>query len=380
MKAMDQVTVIGVGLIGASLALAWREHGLCVVGYDQNEQSVRQAVARGAIDRGETELERAVADADVIVLSTPVHTIRAYLAQLAALPLKPGAIVTDTGSTKAELVRFATQLKWGDAVYIGGHPMAGSHRSGVKAARAHLFENAYYVLTPTADTPREAVQRLSDLCALTRAKVMLLDAVTHDRVMAAISHFPHVLAALLVRQVGEYNEANDVYHRLAAGGFRDLTRIASSDPVMWRDITLSNREMLLELLDDWERGIAQFRHLLTLRENDQQREIEAFFRSAKRYRDELPQRKHGSLPRVYECYVDVEDTPGIIGQVATLLGEADISLANIGIVENRENISGVLRLSFQQSADFTQAVAVLKSHGYTVYEPDAEVVEKGREL
>mgnify|MGYP001333908244 CR=1 FL=1 len=370
MSRIEQVTIVGVGLIGGSLGLVFRHHGIRVVGFDISRSGLDRAIQRGVIDRGETDLTKAAADADVIILCTPVRTIRTVLEQLATMTLKRGTIVTDTGSTKSELVSLAEKLQWqNDATYIGGHPMAGSHRSGVEAASMDLFENAYYVLTPTVDLSPGAVEKLTDLLELTRAKVILMNPVEHDRIMAAISHWPHVLAALLVHQVGKYNEEDELYHHLAAGGFRDLTRIASSNPKMWSDITLTNREMVLTMLDDWQKEVERFYRTL---HNAQPDELEAFFQEAKQYRDQLPQRKQGSLPRFYECYIDVPDHPGIIGKVATLLGNEEINLANIGILENREEVAGVLRLTFNRKADFTHAVSVLKANHYTVYQPDKE--------
>lgn len=366
MNKIERIAIIGVGLIGGSLGLVFRKHAYDVVGFD-HPKCLQQAIERGAIDRGVTDLQQAVSDADVVIICTPVRTIRTMVEQLSALKLKPGAVVTDTGSTKEELVTYAESLNWRDAVYIGGHPMAGSHRSGVEAANSDLFENAYYVLTPQSGTPDGAVRKLVSLFEQTRAKVILMDAAEHDRIMAAISHWPHVLAALLVQQVGKYNQENDWYHRLAAGGFRDLTRIASSNPTMWSDITLTNKEAVLKLLADWEKEVSQFRETL---EGEHPDELEAFFREAKQYRDQLPERKQGSIPRVYECYIDVPDHPGSIGKVATLLGEKEINLGNIGILENREEVAGVLRLTFYRQSDFLSAVTVLKQHDYTVYRPD----------
>lgn len=366
------MTIVGVGLIGGSLGLIFRKQGLYVVGYDTHKASLDQAQEKGAIDSGEMNLAQAVAKSDVIILCTPVRTIRTLLEKLSKMKLKPGAIITDTGSTKKELAAFAERLEWDSssgAVYIGGHPMAGSHRSGVDAADIDLFENAYYVLTPQVDTPRTAVDKLKALLAATRAKLIEMHAAEHDRIMAAISHWPHVLAALLVHQVGKYNEENEWYHRLAAGGFRDFTRIASSNPTMWRDILLTNHDMVLTMLSDWQEELEHFYESLR---NRQPEELEAFFRGAKKYRDQLPRRKQGSLPRVYECYIDVPDTPGIIGKVATLLGAEGINLANIGILENREEVAGVLRLTFNRESDFLRAVSVLKENDYSVFQPDKD--------
>lgn len=369
MKEIEQVSIVGVGLIGGSLGLVFRQHGIRVVGFDKDAESLKRAAALGVIDEGIPQLEKAVSDSDVIIVCTPVRTIRAILEQLSAISLKPGAIVTDTGSTKKELADFAERLRWQNGSYIGAHPMAGSHRSGVEAATSDLFENAYYVLTPSKETPLSTVEKLTKLLKFTRAKIVQMTADEHDRIMAAISHWPHVLAAMLVNQVGEYNKRNGWYHTLAAGGFRDFTRIASSDPKMWRDITLTNRAPILTMLEHWQHELSQFRHMLL---NEQEEDLEAFFLGAKRFRDQLPKRARGSLPRVYECYVDVPDHPGSIGKVATLLGNKGISLANIGILENREEVAGVLRLAFYKEADYDRAVSVLKEHGYPVYPAERE--------
>jgi prephenate dehydrogenase len=362
-----KVTVIGIGLIGGSLALCIKERTeYTVCGCDVSERSLELARASGVIDEGTTDLAEAVKDADYLFLAVPVGLISRLMAQLREMPLKPGCIISDVGSTKGEIVRHGRELSRVGVTFIGGHPMAGSHRSGVEAADPLLFENAYYILTPTPETSLVDMQRLSRLLQVaTRAQLVIMDPDHHDRVVGAISHLPHVIAAGLVNQVGRYNEENEWFHRLAAGGFRDLTRIAASHPVMWRDILMSNRHTVLSLMDDWLEEMQRFRRAI---EADDEQEVEALFDRAKRLREQLPDRKKGILLRPYECYVNVPDRPGMIGEVATLLGKNGINLSNIGVMENREEEVGVLRLSFRTEEDLTQAVAVLKQANYTVIE------------
>lgn len=368
---MKKAAVLGIGLIGGSLALCLKERThLEVHGFDASKESLSLAKAAGLIHQGHICLESAVEDADVVFLAVPVGAAPRLLKQLAALPLKRGCIITDVGSTKGEIVRYAESLVNLRGTFIGGHPMAGSHRSGVQAARPLLFENAYYVLTPLPETPLPEVQRLSRLLErATRARLVIMNPEHHDRVVGAISHLPHIVAASLVNQVADYNSSNEWFHRLAAGGFRDLTRVAASHPVMWRDILLSNRESVLELLEDWAREVEAIRSAVKDRDA---RAIEAFFRKAKESREGLPEGRKGVLPPVYECTVDVPDIPGEIARVAQLLGEKKINLRNIGVMENREDRAGVLRLVFDNEEELKKAVACLRVSGYQVFDPDLD--------
>ncbi|OYD09973.1 prephenate dehydrogenase [Paludifilum halophilum] len=362
---MERAAVLGIGLIGGSLALGLKERaGVEVYGYDRSEKTLHLAESAGVIHRGFTRMEEAVTKADYIFLAVPVGTAPDLLEALAELDLKPDCLISDVGSTKGRIMEQAAVFPRLREAFIGGHPMAGSHQSGVKAARSLLFENAYYILTPFPETPLSKVQRLSRLLVTaTRAQLVIMNPEHHDRIVGAISHLPHILAAGLVNQVDRYNESNEWFHRLAAGGFRDLTRIAASDPVMWRDILLSNRESILGLMQDWIREMERVKEAL---EAEDSFSIQTFFEQAKISREQLPDRKIGILSPVWECYVDVADHPGVIGKVATLLGEEGISIANIGVMENREDGAGVLRLAFREERDYRRAKTVLARKGYTV--------------
>jgi len=364
-KPKTRIAIFGVGLIGGSLALCWKgKPGYEVVGHSVNPASVEKYKALGVVDVATTSIAEAAMDADFIFLCVPVGKLNDYVDELARLPLKPGCVLTDVGSTKASVVAHAQRLELNGAVFIGGHPMAGSERSGVEAATADLFENAYYVLTPTDRTPPEALNRLEELLRWTRAKIVKTDSALHDEIVGAISHLPHIIAVALVNQIAAYNETNDLYRSLAAGGFRDITRIASSDPTIWRDILLNNRDVLLRLLQDWRKSMDRFAALLEAGDGEG---VAEQFRLAGRFRSQLPERRKGMISSLYECYVNVPDQPGIIGKIATELGQEKINLSNLHIIESREDVPGVLRLSFRQGNDLERAVALLQALGYEVF-------------
>lgn len=352
------------GLIGGSLALSIKNEQTEIIGFDVDEETLRQALALGVIDRGTTYLAEAVEDADFIFLCSPVAKLFELISFLRYTPLKEGAIISDTGSTKETLVEWTKDFQKKNVYFIGGHPMAGSHKSGVEAAHERLFENAYYVLTPDADTPRHIVDKLRALLEQTRANIVILDPAEHDRVVGAISHFPHIIAAALVKQVERYSDSSPWYQLLAAGGFRDITRIASSNPRMWRDILLNNRKVVLDLAEDWKQVLDEM--ITLVRESDGQG-IEQFFQEAKDFRNQFPERKKGAIAPMYDLFIDVADHPGVIGKITTLLGSKNISITNIRILEIREDIMGVLNVTFRNDEDMEKAREILTKEGYRVY-------------
>ncbi|WP_068617134.1 prephenate dehydrogenase [Paenibacillus tuaregi] len=361
-----KIAIFGVGLIGGSLALSFKgKPGITVVGHSHREDILHQIIERDVVDTATLSMEEAVADADFIFLCVPVSQLEPYLQKISSLNLKPGCIITDVGSTKASIASSAEAIKLPGVYFIGGHPMAGSERSGVAAASTLLFENAYYVLTPSAGVPEEAYQRLEELLLHTKARVVRVEPELHDEIVGAISHLPHIIAVALVNQVSDYNAGNTLYRQLAAGGFRDITRIASSDPVIWRDILLSNRNVLLELLSDWN---ANMEHFIELLKSGDGEGIEEAFDKANRFRSELPERRKGAISSLYDLYIDVPDTPGVIGHIATELGVRQINLGNMQIIESREDVPGVMRLSFRQEMDMERAKEHLLTLGYTVYQ------------
>jgi len=361
---MTTIVICGVGLMGGSLALCFKgKPGLRVVGHSPRQASVERMLELGVVDEATTSLREAAEQADFIFLCVPVGKLEDYVDELRQYRLKPGCIITDVGSTKAQITDYAAKADLGGAYFIGGHPMAGSERSGIDAASSLLYENAFYVLTPTPNVPEDAYERLVRLLEWTRAQIIRLDARQHDEIVAAISHLPHIIAVALVNQIARYNKENGLHEVLAAGGFRDITRIASSEPGIWRDILLSNREMVLKTLEDWKREISDFERLLVQEDGDG---IARRFEEARAFREKLPERRKGVITALYDIYVDVPDHPGIIGKIATLLGHHGVNLSNIQVIESRADVPGVLRLSFRNQEDQDRAIDLLKTE-YTIH-------------
>ncbi|MEI2441609.1 prephenate dehydrogenase [Priestia megaterium] len=280
-----RVLLIGVGLIGGSLALAMKKHRhVTVVGADININEVQVANQLGIVDYVAEDIKTEAAQADYIVLATPVEYTTAWIHDLSTWKLKETVIVTDVGSTKGEIMKSAEALNKKRISFIGGHPMAGSHTSGAVNARADLFCSARYILTPFENEQKEKIDALMHLLEPTGAQFVPLDAATHDQITGVVSHLPHVIATSLVRQVKGYSAQNHLVTEMAAGGFRDITRIASSNPHMWRDILKQNRSMLLTLLDDWMKEMEQVKLLV---EKGDGHELFDYFSDAKEFRDSL---------------------------------------------------------------------------------------------
>jgi prephenate dehydrogenase len=246
---IQRLTIIGVGLIGGSLARALKASNACneIVGWARQAGQLDKAKALGVIDRAETDLAAAVKDADVIVIGVPVGAMEEVLSALKP-HLGAQTIVTDVGSTKASVVEAARKV-FGiiPPRFIPGHPIAGTEKSGVEASLADLFQQRRVILTPDDDSDPDAVQQVREMWLQTGAEVTEMSVAHHDEVLAATSHLPHMLAFTLVDTLARLEDHDDIF-RYAAGGFRDFTRIASSNPQMWHDICLNNREALLKML------------------------------------------------------------------------------------------------------------------------------------
>jgi len=315
----------------------------------------------GIIHQAALSLEEAASEADFIFLATPVGAARKLLQQSRYWKLREGVIISDTGSTKLEIMEAAKDL---EQVFIGGHPMAGSHKSGVEAAKEVLFENAFYILTPGARADDSHINKLKNLLKVTKAKVEVLTAEEHDHMTSIVSHFPHLIAASLVHQL-DREKQYPFTRQLAAGGFRDITRIASSDPVMWRDITTQNNEMITAQLDHWMDEMAKLKNLLLKNEEEP---IRQYFEKAKSVRDQLPIAGHGAMYSVFDLYIDIPDVPGIISELTGYLAEAEISIVNLRILETREDVFGILVISFQTAEDREEARTCISTRtAYDVY-------------
>ena len=285
MPLIERLAIIGVGLIGGSLARVLREKGEVaeIVGIGRGEANLEKAVELGVIDRYTTDLGAGVEGADLVFIATPVCSIAALVERIAPF-LASGCVVTDGGSVKEGIVAPCERLMPAGIHFVGGHPIAGTEHSGVEASFAKLYEGRRCILTPTEQTNREALQKVTSMWEAAGCEVTLMDVLKHDRVVAAISHLPHMVAYSLVNAVEGYDRFDDSILRYSAGGFRDFTRIASSDPVMWRDIALMNRDAILEMMDFFNRYFSQLRSLV---ERGDGAGMHRFFEESKESRDAI---------------------------------------------------------------------------------------------
>ncbi|MBA2409449.1 MAG: prephenate dehydrogenase/arogenate dehydrogenase family protein [Gammaproteobacteria bacterium] len=280
-----RLCVIGVGLIGGSLTLALRRAGAVdeIVGAGRDESHLRRAVELGVIDRFEIDAGRAVVGADLTVVAVPLGAMRAVFAALKD-HLAQDAVLTDVGSAKHSVIEAARNV-FGElpTFFVPGHPIAGTEHSGVEAAFAELYRGRKVILTPVVNTDRKAMQTVKSMWAQAGATVEEMDVEYHDRVLAATSHLPHVLAYALVESLSRLDDRDEIF-RHAAGGFKDFTRIASSDPVMWRDILLANGDAIRSLIGRYRDDLARIEDAI-LREDGPS--LQALFARAKQARDGL---------------------------------------------------------------------------------------------
>ncbi|RLB66264.1 MAG: prephenate dehydrogenase/arogenate dehydrogenase family protein [Deltaproteobacteria bacterium] len=282
---IDNLAIVGVGLIGGSLALALKEAGAVghVVGVGRGLANLETALRLGVVDSFTQDLAEGVADADVVFLATPVLALGTVAEQ--AMPhLKPGAIITDGGSVKQAVIDAIEPHLRDDVHFVPGHPIAGTEDSGAEAAFATLYHDRRCILTPTERTAEEPLEVIRQMWQLVGSQVVIMEVDKHDRVLAAISHLPHMVAYALVNAVGAYDRYDENLLAYSAGGFRDFTRIASSDPTMWRDIAQTNREALLEMMEQFETFFAELKEDVAVGSGER---LFEFFRRSKQSRDEI---------------------------------------------------------------------------------------------
>jgi prephenate dehydrogenase len=359
---MKNIGIIGLGLIGGSVAKALKRYdGYSIKAFNRSQASLEAAVSDGVIDEGSTEDLSILSDCDIIFVCTPVKLIPSYVERLLPI-IKRDCIITDVGSTKSNI--YNEMLKFGDKInYIGGHPMAGSEQTSYKAAKPFLLENAYYVLTPSPTVSEDKISELNELVLLTGAVPIVIKPDKHDYTVAAISHVPHVIAASLVNTVKALDDENRLMHALAAGGFKDITRIASSSPEVWSSICLDNKQSILSVIDSFKAELDRFAQAI----KNEDCELSDLFQSARDYRNSFNEKKATSYTTSYELWVDVAERPGIIAQVATALSLNDINIKSIGVINNREYADGILQIVLESKDAKDKCRNLLKEMNYTVY-------------
>ncbi len=356
---------IGLGLIGGSLAKALRRvNPKCrILAYTRTPATTRQALAEQVIDQiCESPADAAFSSCDCIFLCAPVGSNIAALRILKDVVTK-NCILTDVGSVKTDIHEAAAGLGL-KGRFIGGHPMTGSEKSGFANSNAHLFENSYYIITPSEESDPKQIEAYRALAAKLGALPVILDYRQHDFVTAAVSHLPHLIAASLVNTVHDLDSKEEVMKMIAAGGFKDITRIASSSPEMWEHICISNRDNISKVMDTFIALLEESRD--QMRSGDGQGIYRTFERS-RDYRDSFSSSPLGAIKKIYTIYCDIVDESGAIATIATTLAVNGISIKNIGIVHNREFEEGVLRIEFYEEEPSLKAADILRQHRYQVW-------------
>lgn len=355
---------IGLGLIGGSVArhLKKLDRGYTLIAYNRSINSLNEAKKDGIIDIICTEINDEFSKCDYIFLCTPVEYNAIYLAKLKPI-IKDTCLITDVGSVKTHIHNEVIRLGL-ESNFIGGHPMAGSEKTGYINSSDHLLENAYYAITPTTKSTPDKVEEYRQLVSDMGALPIVIDYKEHDYVVASISHLPHVIASSLVTTIKHSDNKQETMKLLAAGGFKDITRIASSSPEMWQQICLTNTDNIVKVLDNFSNNLNSFKNIIANRE---EQSIYERFEESRDYRNSINDNKRGPIDKTYFLYCDIIDEEGAIATIATILATNHISIKNIGIVHNREFEEAVLRIEFYDSDSVLLAKEVLIRHKYTIY-------------
>jgi prephenate dehydrogenase len=371
---IDRISILGTGLIGGSLGLAWQERrpDCTIVGFDGPEV-LAAAEERGAIDAKAADPVTAVEEADLVVLATPLSAILKLLGSIAE-HIPEGAFVTDVGSVKQPVLDQADDVLPDPVHFLGGHPMAGAEEAGIDHADPLLFENAVYALClppgRDADALDGPLAPVVDLIEATGARALALPPERHDRLVAAVSHLPQLLAVALVNTVAEADDADadtDLALDLAGGGFRDMTRIAASPFDVWRDVLVGNETAIFDAMSEFRRTLRGLRNRLI---EDDLDALEEAFTDARAARTAVPDDTKGFLRPLADVYVRVPDEPGVIHDLTGHLLDAGLNVKDIELQKVREGTGGTFRLSFADGADATAAVEALRAADYDAWRPE----------
>lgn len=362
---MKTIGFIGLGLIGGSIAKTIRKFhpDYHILAYAKHKETLAAALNCNAIDAVLEEKDERYRTCDYIFLCAPVEYNIEYLKYLKDM-ISDDCIITDAGSVKGPIHKAVEELGM-EHCFIGGHPMAGSERSGFEHSSDHLLENAYYILTPGGEVSLDKLTEFSELIDSLGSIPMVLTAEEHDFITAGVSHLPHIIASSLVNLVSELDNDAEYMKTIAAGGFRDITRIASSSPVMWEQICVENHTNISTVLDEYIRMLIKIRCSI---DNQDAENLYDMFARSRDYRDSIDASSSGLINKTYVLYIDIVDEAGGIATIATILAMEGISIKNIGIIHNREFEQGVLKIEFYEENAMQKGAALLKKRNYIVYE------------
>ncbi len=359
-SGIHRLAVVGVGLMGGSLALAAQARARVndIVGYDTDPEAMELALDRGIITETAQSAAEAAAYADLVVVSTPVRSIPVLVEECAAALPAP-RLITDMGSTKSSIMNGLSPAA--RALFIGGHPICGAADTGVRYARADLFDNATYFLCTTGAAFPKLYQMLQEFILQLGARPTHIDAVAHDRIMAVVSHLPHVLANVLMDHTGTFQVRGKRALHCVGSSFKDLTRVAGANPVMWGDIFLENRAALSQTIRSVASELLEFSQLLD--EGDEPAILDSIA-SASSYREELLEYEDITPARLYKVTVRVPDQPGVVSRVMTALGQADINIEDLTLHHFSRSVGGDLVLFIEGQAVAETAASLAQELGY----------------
>lgn len=362
--AEQTIAFIGLGLIGGSIARGIKRANpnIRIMAYMRTRSRLEQARTEGIVDVILDGIDRHLNQCDMIFLCTPVEYNAGYLASIRPY-LKPEAILTDVGSTKTNIHEEVKRLHM-ENCFVGGHPMAGSEKTGYENSTDHLLENAYYIITPSQQSTPKQVERVAEIARTIGAIPMVLDYREHDRAVAAISHLPHLIASSLVNLVKSCDNSAETMKQIAAGGFKDITRIASSSPEMWEQICMANSGPIGEILEQY---IASLSSILEAVKNRKKGVVFDLLKESREYRNSITDRAKGAIEPDYSFSVDIVDEAGAISTLSVILAAKGISIKNIGINNNREQGEGALRITFYDEESLNAAWAQLTRYHYELF-------------
>lgn len=348
--------------MGGSLAKALKSNiKVSITGIDIDKITLDQALSDEVIDEGKTEIDSVEwGNFDLIIFCTPIKQTIQFMKFIDG-KINNSCIVTDIASTKEQVMESAKEI---DYHFIGGHPMVGSEKNGYNHSKAHLFENAYFILTPPKGIPSDKLNNLKEILSSIGSIPISLSPEKHDLFTAVISHVPHVVASALVNLANAFDQEDQILLKLAAGGFKDITRIASSNPNLWKYITLTNRERIDQVLQHFLDDLTYYKQQLS---NNNEEYIFNYFSEARDTRDVLVDSVNTVIPNKYNLIVDIVDKPGMIAKISTILYEDGINIKNIGIINNREFENGCLEIILENKQDLTLAYEILKQKNYLIF-------------
>ena len=363
--AIQTVGFIGLGLIGGSLAKGLRRvcSDMKIIAYNRSRESLVAALDDGVLNQAQDSIDDNFAACDMIFLCAPVSVNIDCMKKLKGI-IRPDCLLTDVGSVKTTIHEAVEELEMAGQ-FIGGHPMAGSELTGYANANDRLLENAYYILTPTKKNRPEQMVEYQAIVKAVGAIPLILDYRDHDRATAYISHLPHIIAYTLVNLVKKSDNRAGLMKMLAAGGFKDITRIASSSPEMWQQICEENKAALLDALEHYQEALSRVGEAV---KRDKGSYLLEYFDSARQYRADMKAQYRAGVEPLYEIYLEIADEPGAIAIVSTILGSARLSIKNLEIRNKREVQSGALRIEFYDGETAKKAAEILRRYCYTVYE------------